>query len=161
MRPAARLLLILSLLVLSIVDHAGGFGRRVDDRARYDGASAVAVKTVSCSEIEIDLPDGGRPRTRVRMLGVACIECEESETFLRSLLVGQKVQIALNPRGSARDEHGRLVAFVFLDDAAVSVNERMIADGAAQADRDVSHVLLLRFVDQEERARKRGNAERN
>ncbi len=160
MRHRARLPLILMLLVLSIVDHAGGFGRRVDDRSRYDGAAAVVVAVSGCRQIEIELVDGGRSRARVRLLGVACIESEESAAFLRSLLVGCNVRIALDPHGGARDEQGRLSAFVFFDDSAVSVNERLIAEGLALADRDVSHVLRLRFVDQEERARKRGDAAR-
>ena len=77
MRRRRRIRIIMACIlvaVLSILDHAGVFGFRGDDRSRYDGAVATVTYAADGDTIDINMPDGRRSHTRIRLWGVDCPE---------------------------------------------------------------------------------------
>lgn len=163
---------VVILSAVSVLDHAGVFGFRKNDRQRYHGVDATVTRFLNNEMLEIDLPDGNRPRTLVRLMGIQGIrpaedsmagdpeQLHEADDFAKEQIVGQKVRLALDPNGRWRDREGRLLAYVFLVDEKQTggdvpgplVNELLIAGGYASADQDYGHVLKTRFARVEDKA---------
>lgn len=90
--------------------------------ARYDGMR-ITVRLLG-----IDTPETGRPDTPVQCFG------PEATARARALLPrGTRVRLVIDPTQDREDRFGRLLAYVFRDGDALSVNERMIAEGFARA----------------------------
>lgn len=162
-----------ALVALSLLDHAGAFGYRAGDRSRYHGTEAQVIRVVDGDTLDVDIQDGNRPTTRVRLRGVDCPEIahgpgeedahfgREAFDFVRNSAAGRRVQLYLDPHRANRDRYGRLLAYVhFLDAASASpgemLNEMLIARGLAYADRRSDHVFSLQFAQRETIARRRG-----
>ncbi len=160
------IVLVLVLLALSAVDHVGFFGFGGSDRVRYPDAVATVVNVVDGDTLDIDMPDGRRATTRIRLWGVDCPEIShdagvpdahfgrESADFVQEHTVGRRVRIALDPNRTPRDKYGRLLAYVYLTDTGEMLNELLVAEGLAYADRRFTHALKHRFVKIEKRAMK-------
>ncbi len=154
----------LALVVLVMLDHAGAFGRMGDDRSRYDGAEANVNYAADGDTIDVDLPDGPRKVTRIRLWGVDCPEIahgpaehdayfgRQAAEFVRGRIVGRRVRLAFDPNRSPRDKYGRLLAYVYMADSGEMLNEGLIARGLGYADRRFAHVMKHRFVEREKLA---------
>lgn len=157
---------IILLAALSVLDHAGLFGYRGNDRHIYHEAYATVTYAADGDTLDVDIPDRRRAVTRIRLWGVDCPEIahDESESdawfgqdaarFVRSIVVGQRVRLALDPIRETRDKYGRLLAYVYLADSGRMLNELLIERGLAYADRRFPHVFKHRFVQREKAAAK-------
>lgn len=172
------------LIVASALDHAGAFGYRPGDRTRYDGAIATVTNAVDGDTLDVDIPDGERAVTRVRLWGVDAPEIAqrdgesdahfgpEAAAFVREHVVGRRVEIRFDPNRRPRDRYGRLFAYLYLvdrdsgesdsggtatDPAAepVMLNELLVEKGLAYADRRVDHIFKVRFAQVEQSALRR------
>lgn len=155
--------------VLSALDHAGAFGYRGGDRSRYEGAVAKITHAADGDTIDVDIPDGSRPVTRIRLWGIDCPEIahgvaetdayfgREAADYVRKEIVGRKVRLAMDPGRAPREKYGRLLAYVYLEDTGEMLNELLIERGLAYADRRFAHVFNHQFVERE-RIAKRGKA---
>lgn len=158
--------LIAAAVALSMLDHAGAFGYRGDDRLRYDGANCTVTRVVDGDTLDVDLPDGNRPTTLIRLRGIdapdiahATDETDafygpEAKNFLRKQVEGRRVTLRLDPNRPARDKHDRLLAYVHLEGELRSVNERLIEAGCAYADGRVNHVFMLQISQSEQAAQR-------
>lgn len=102
--------------------------------------------------------------TRVRLWGVDTPEVEgsrdgamhfgaEASAFTKRALAGHTVRLVLDAERT-RDIYGRLLAYTYLDDDPVSLNERLIEGGFAYADLRFDHAYRARFEALEKHARK-------
>ena len=185
-RHVIIVLVLFALAGLSIADHAGVFGAQGPDRTRYDGVIATVVHAADGDTLDVDIPDGRRNRTRIRLWGVDCPEIahgkgeadayygREAADFVRAHVVGRRVKLVLDPIHPPRDKHGRLLAYVYLVDAAgnpmeagagptgavlappegQSLNQWLIERGLAFADFRFEHVHEIRCERAERTARK-------
>lgn len=152
------------IAALSVMDHAGVFGYGGDDRSRYEGAVAKVTYAADGDTIDIDLPDGKRPVTRIRLWGVDCPEIahnkdetdahfgREAMDFVRENIVGRDVRLVFDPNRRPRDKFGRLLAYVYLVDTGEMLNELLIRRGLGYADRRFDHVYKHRFVQLDKKA---------
>ncbi|OWY71717.1 hypothetical protein B7486_08590 [cyanobacterium TDX16] len=150
--------LIAAAAALSLLDHAGVFGYRGDDRLCYDGANCTVTRVIDGDTLEVDLPDGNRPTTLIRLRGIdapdiahATVETDafygpEATEFLRKQVGGRRVTLRLDPNRPARDNRDQLLAYVHLEGELESVNERLIKAGCAYADGRMDHVFMLQFT---------------
>lgn len=121
-------LCIVAVAALSILDHAGAFGYRPGDRTRYDGAIATVTYAADGDTLDVDIPDGRRDVTRIRLWGVDAPEIAhapdesdahfgpEATAFVREEVVGRRVVIRFDPNRRPRDKYGRLLAYLYLVD---------------------------------------------
>lgn len=132
-----------------------------DDMASYDGRTFRVIETVDGDTFHLDVRDGRKAHTVVRLWGVDTPEVHgveqpayfgpQASKFARSLANGKMVRVELIP-GRTRDRYGRLLAYIHLPDGTM-LNERLVAEGYAYADTRFSHRLRARFVLLEEKAR--------
>lgn len=78
---------------------------------------------------------------------------EEAGAFTASLVEAKAVRIVLVPE-QTRDKYDRLLAYVYLADSDVMLNEELLIHGYAYADTRFKHPWRTRFVELEARARK-------
>ncbi len=166
-RKGKRLLTVGALLGLGLVsalDHAGVFGYRGSRRADFNGAVSTVTYAADGDTIDIDIPDGSRDVTRIRLWGVDCPEIAHAEgeedayfgreafEFVHQHVVGRRVRLELDPIRSPRDRYGRLLAYVYFDDTGEMLNEILVSRGLAYADRRFHHVFKDRLVKIEKKA---------
>lgn len=161
--------MLVALLVLAIADRRGGLLLAGSDPHRYEGRTFRVVAVVDGDTLDLDVPDGDRPTTRVRLWGIDTPEmgrphavparpaepwAREATDTARGLALGREVTITLEPR-RIRDFYGRLLAFVTLPDGEV-LNETLLAEGLARADDRWPHRHLDRYARLEAQARHDG-----
>jgi endonuclease YncB( thermonuclease family) len=173
---------LLIVAAVSALDHGGALGRRATPARGYDGRIATVVYAADGDTVDLDVPDGGRPSTRVRLWGVDCPEIahgpgevdayfgREATEFVRRQVVGRRVRIELDPNRSSRDRYGRLLAYLYVlgeteigkgevdrpvaGGEGVLLNRLLIERGLGYADRRFDHVRKKEFVEAEKRARR-------
>lgn len=145
------------LAALSFLDHSGVFGYRPGDRRRYDGAKATVRAVIDGRTIEVDLPDGRSPTTRLRLRGLAAPEAgrDGAAEHLRTHLIGRSVVILLDPNRGARAPSGDLLAYIAADEGDDTVNARLIALGLARLEAGEEHVFAVAFAQVEQAAKRR------
>ncbi len=166
-RRAKWALLILVVGGLVAADRVGAFGRRVDDMSRYDGRACKVTVDVDGDTFYVDLPDGKRSVTCVRLWGVDTPETKDrrpgrstyfglqASARTRELTSGRRVRLQLLP-GRTRGRYGRVLAYVFLPDGRM-LNRVLVAEGYAYADPRFPHPLAAEFKAAMRRARKAGD----
>lgn len=152
------------LFGLSAADRAGWFGDAGSDRDRYHGVEATVTYAADGDTIDVDIPDGKRSLTRVRLWGVDCPETAhgpddvdayfgpEAKAYVGEHVVGRRVRLALDPNRRPRDRYHRLLAYAYLVDGGAMLNEELVLRGLAYADRRFDHVFRHRFGEIEKRA---------
>jgi len=156
---------VAGLVVLSILDRQSSASRRSAPADRYRGAQTLVVHVVDGDTIDVDLPDGRSPRTRIRLWGVDCPEIAhgagsaaahfgpEAAEFTRRALLNRIVTLELEPVRPPRDRHGRLLAYVRLPNAEETFNETLLRTGHAYADSRFAHEFRGQFAEAERDAR--------
>jgi endonuclease YncB( thermonuclease family) len=167
MRKRRRLtvaIVLVAVACVSILDHAGAFGFRADDRTLYDGATAIVLRVIDGDTIEADIPDRETASTRIRLIGVDCPEIghapgeqdapfgQAAAQFTRMTLEGHSVQILLDPLHPTRDRYGRLLAYILPAQREITFNEVLVQNGMAFAGRRFDHPHRVRFRVREEAA---------
>jgi endonuclease YncB( thermonuclease family) len=124
------------LLLLSIaLDHLRAANRSGDDWFRFDGKQVAFVRSVDGQCIEVR--DAGSDQiTPVRIMGIVSLDGHwdaAARIRLQTLLRGHALTIHLEPT-QTRDDQGRLLASVFMDDGQ-DVAAELAKEGLARADR--------------------------
>ena len=144
-RKGAWALLAVALLAgLIAADRVGVFGRRpLPDEAKYDGTTFHVVRVIDGDTIDVDVPDGKYPHTRIRLWGVDTPEVvkpntrvehfgPEASRFTKQACSGKQVTLRLDRR-DLRDKYERLLAYVILPDGRM-LNRILIEEGYGYAD---------------------------
>jgi endonuclease YncB( thermonuclease family) len=125
-----------------------------DDWSRFDRRSFTVGRVINGGTIELALPDG--TGAEVRLLGIDAPEhgAQAARDELKARAEGKVVALRLEPT-ETRDGDGRLLAYVYPDDAE-DLNLAMVRDGFAYADRRTDHTYRRAFEQAEAEARRRG-----
>lgn len=137
-----------------------------DDWSRYHDQTFSVVHVVDGDTLDIGVPDGDKPKTRIRLWGVDTPETgaggttrmffgPEAKAFAEQALRGQTVHVVLSPDKS-RDRYGRLLAYVYLERGGPMFNELLLEQGYAYADFRFPHHYSDRFKAAERVARRGG-----
>lgn len=113
------------------------------DRQKYHGRAFTVLEVIDGDTLDIDVPDGKFPDTRIRLLGVDTPETRhptigkmyfgpEATAFTTSVAVGQEVTILIDTASDERDRYGRLLAYVQLPDGRI-LNEELVRRGLGYA----------------------------
>ena len=147
-------------------DRVGLFGKTPPaDLAKYHNHGFGVVRVIDGDTLDIDCPDGTYPHTRVRLWGVDTPETVKPESpvehfgpqateFTRAAAEGKTVTLELERR-TTRDKHGRLLAYVFLEDGQM-LNRLLVEEGYGYADPRYEH----RHSDEFARVQRRAVRER-
>ena len=138
-----------------------------NDHTRYHNRSFKAVRVLDGDTLDIDVPDGEHPTTRVRLWGVDAPELAhdgeptahfgpEAHAFAERLLDGRRVHIVLAPE-QTRGLYGRLLAYVFLERGGRMFNEMLLEEGYAYADLRFDHIYRQQFIQADRHARRAGS----
>lgn len=149
----------LSLLLLAMVlgglvaaDRFGAFGSKpVPDWSKYHNQTFRVARAVDGDTFHLDVSDGKHKTTCVRLWGVDTPETvrpnspveyfgPEASAFTKNCTLGRTVRIELEDGKDARDRHGRLLAWAYLDDGRL-LNGLLIEEGYGYADPRFDHHL--------------------
>lgn len=133
------------------------------DRAAYHGKTFVVKHVVDGDTIDIEVPDGRRQYTRIRLLGIDTPEMAdrdspamhfayEAATFTRQAALGKTVTVYLDSPGPTRGKYGRLLAYIKLPDGRF-LNEVLLHEGCACADYHFRHSFYNKYRQLETDAR--------
>lgn len=164
----AALLIVAALGGLAIADRCGWFGRSEQpDFAKYDGKTFRVPHVSDGDTLDVDIPDGRHPHTRIRLWGVDTPETvkpntpvehfgPEASDFTKKATMGQMVRLELNPMHT-RDKYDRLLAYVYLPDGRM-LNRVLVEDGYGYADPRFHHKYEAEFrrLQTEAKASRRG-----
>ena len=132
------------------------------DWDKYNEKTFTVVKVVDGDTIDIDVPDGKFPDTRIRLLAVDTPETDKSPSgamyfgkeasdFVRKIAMEQKVTVLLDKLSKTRDKYGRLLAFVRFADGKI-LNEELVSQCFAYADTRFPHSDYEKFMQLEKTA---------
>ena len=136
-----------------------------NDWARFDKQQFLVTRVVDGDTLEVRSPTSGAAAD-VRMLGVDAPEmnfrkdqpadhwAQRAWEYLKARALNRTVTLQLEPT-ETRDRYGRLLAYVYLDDAE-NLNLSLVRDGQAYAHRSFAHTLRRQFEQAEAEARQRG-----
>jgi micrococcal nuclease len=141
------------------------------DWDKYNEKTFTVVKVVDGDTIDIDVPDGKFPDTRIRLLAIDTPEMgsampygtdkspsgamyygKEASEFTTKTALGQKVTVLLDKLSKTRDKYGRLLAFVRFSDGRI-LNEELVSQGFAYADTRFPHSFYEKYIQLEKTAR--------
>lgn len=168
-----RLRLLVAAVVASLaavlfvgLDRRGGEVARGGDWDRYDGKSFRVTRVVDGDTLDVDVPDGKRATTRIRLWGIDTPElaradrkqpeeplASEAAALARELCLEQEVVLRLDPHDT-RDRYDRLLATIELPDGTL-LNERLLLAGLARYEERYAHQWMERFSQAEQQARDR------
>ena len=132
------------------------------DFEKYHEKSFTVIKVIDGDTIDIDLPDGKYPHTRIRLWGVDTPETKNAETgvmyfgpeaaeLTKKLSMGKQVKLYLEEHRT-RGKYGRLLAYVQLPDGTF-LNEALLKEGYAYADIRFRHSFYNKYKQLESVAR--------
>jgi endonuclease YncB( thermonuclease family) len=160
-------LVVVALLALSMVDRRGLFLERGDDLTRYDGRSAYVVRVIDGDTLVVDVPDGKRAGTVVRLWGVDTPElyaddpgraaeafAQEAKRAAEQLVGAERITLQLEPH-RLRGDYGRLLACVELPDGT-SLGQKLLERGLARAEGRWYHSRIEAYRESEAKARDAG-----
>ena len=148
---------VIAIGLSSILDYAGAFGYSGDDWRKFDKKSFPVSRCIDGDTIVIASDVGDA--TVLHLLGVDAPElptahwAENALKYTSARTLGRFVTVRLDPIQS-RNDHGELLAYVFITDGD-NLNQDIIRDGQAYADRRVTHSLAPQFSAAENEARKK------
>lgn len=146
---------VILFILLFLLSRLGSVSQ--GDWATYDHQQFTITKVVDGDTVHISQPEGNRSYTAVRFWGVDTPEiyhrqgdppdqpfAQEAKAFVQSLALNQQVTIVLESR-RVRDKYNRLLAYIMLPDGR-SLNEQVLRQGLARADRRFNHDLYDRYL---------------
>ena len=155
-----------AVAAMVLADRAGVFGQApTSELDKYDGNSFLVVHVVDGDTLDLDVPDGGRAHTRVRLWGVDTPETvrentpvqhfgPEASAFAKQAALGRRVKLELDFQRH-RDKYKRLLAYVILPDGRM-LNRVLIEEGYGYADPRFNHRLRDEFLRLQRAAMKAG-----
>jgi micrococcal nuclease len=128
---------------------------KANDIEKYQGKTFTVVHVVDGDTIDIDVPDGGDDRTRIRLLGIDAPETrsesplvraqgEKAAEFVKKLVLGKRATIYLDKRSETRGKYGRLLAYIKLADGTF-LNEVLLTEGYVYADLRFRNTLIYKY----------------
>lgn len=158
--------ILLVLLGLAVLDRGFAFFGQPDDYSRYHTKTFRVANVVDGDTLDIDIPDGKSPTTRVRLWGVDTPEVAgskqgemhygpEASAFAKNMLLDRQVRIVLSPT-KTRGRYGRLLAYVRVEPDGRCFSELLLETGHAYADWRFDHPRKTEFKAIEHRARRQG-----
>lgn len=148
--------MVLAILALIVADRQGWLLHSGGDWNRYDNRTVRVVTIVDGDTLDVEIPDGDRATTRIRLWGVDTPEAanagenkpaqpfsKEATDLTRTLALHQTVRLRLQAH-RVRDIYGRLLAYIELPDGSI-LNERLLAAGVARHDPRFEHRHNDRF----------------
>ena len=165
-RHAGGLVIVVVLVAGLIVDRVAYQAPQSNDQTRYHDKTFRVVHVVDGDTLDIDIPDGDRPVTRIRLWGVDTPEVglhdttlmhfgPEASEFAKQTLADRAVHVVLSP-DRTRGKYGRLLAYVYLEHGGRMFNEMLIEEGYAYADLRFKHHYYKQFKAMDKRARTAG-----
>ncbi|GMV96933.1 MAG: thermonuclease family protein [Phycisphaerae bacterium] len=166
--PAGALIVLLVALAVAL---SRGRQSRTEppaggpDYDRYHNRTALCTRVVDGDTLHVDIPDGPRRETAVRLRGVDTPETvhpdkpamhfgAEATDFVKSAVLGKPVRLVLVPHDT-RDRYQRVLAYVYYGQPEEMLNERLIAEGYGYADPRFKHPWREKFTQLEQQARRR------
>lgn len=136
---------------------------RAYDLEKYNRKIFTIVKIVDGDTIDIDIPDANKDSTRIRLWGIDSPETQsrynsvmyfgpEAAEFAEKSALGKQITVYLEEH-STRGKYGRLLAYVQLPDSRF-LNEVLLSEGFAYADRRFRHSLYQKYKQLESSARR-------
>ncbi|MGB8225465.1 MAG: thermonuclease family protein [Sedimentisphaerales bacterium] len=133
------------------------------DWNKYNEKIFVVVKVVDGDTIDINVPDGNFPDTRIRLLGVDTPETKnphtkvmyfgpEASKFTSDTVLGQIVFVVMDEKSKPRDKYHRLLCHIRLADGRI-LNEELVSQGFAYADTRFPHSFYEKYIRLEKTAR--------
>ena len=133
------------------------------DFKKYHAGTFTVVNVVDGDTFDIDIPDGDKELTRIRLRGVDTPETKnpkvgvmyfgpEAAEFVKELTLGKKVTVYLAAERETRGYYGRLLAYVQLGDGRF-LNEVLLSEGYAYAEVRFKHGLYHKYQQLESAAR--------
>lgn len=166
-RKALALLAIVllgSVLLLSILNHAGCVPHNGGDWRRFDRKDATVTRVVDGDTLHVRV-EGSDRETVVRLIGIDAPElrprdearpelfAQQATDYAKTRAENRRVLLQLEPTRT-RDRYDRLLAYVWLSENE-SLNLALVRDGFAYADRRFNHTYRSLFEQAESEARKR------
>jgi len=133
-----------------------------DDDKKYHDKQFLVINVVDGDTIDIDISDGTKEFTRIRLWGIDTPETKNPKTgimyfgpeasqFTKDKTLNKNVRLFLNPE-KTRGHFGRLLAYVQLPDGKF-LNEILISKGYAYADLRFKHDFYNKYANLEAAAR--------
>jgi len=127
-----------------------------DDYKRYHGQVFAVANVVDGDTLDIEAPDGQKPTTRIRLIGVDTPETKhptvgvmyygpQASAYAQQQAQGQRVTVFLDTVSAERDRYGRLLAYAALPDGRI-LNEALIGNGYGYADLRFKHSRFDDYV---------------
>jgi micrococcal nuclease len=162
---------IVLLALLGMMDRRFGGGLRQsishwggdwDEYSKYHNRLFSIVNVVDGDTLDLGIPDGTHPTTRVRLLGIDTPEKQIGDTpaayygpeateYATGLALGREATVLLDTVGDVRDKYGRLLAYIRLPDGSI-LNEQLIGNGYGYADLRFRHSRFDAYVALQQRA---------
>ena len=142
------------LTMVVVLDHAGCFGYRGDDGARFDRRAVRVLAVIEADIVSVRTTDTSR-ETIVQLIGVDAPHGDSgtgARAYALEHLQGRTLTLRLDPL-ARRDAAGHLPAYLYLTDGDV-FNIDLVRDGLAYADRRVGHTLRAPMEGAESDARR-------
>ncbi len=166
LRFIVSVVVVASVTVGILCDRVARVAPQKDDHTRYHDRSFRVARIVDGDTLDINVPDGHKPVTRIRLWGVDTPEAAQSphgemyfgpeaSNFARKTLRGRTVHVVLSP-DKTRGKYGRLLAYVYLERGGRMFNEMLLEEGYAYADLRFKHHYYRQFKEIEKRARRAG-----
>ena len=135
---------------------------KANDFEKYHEKTFAVVNIVDGDTIDINIPDGEKDYTRIRLWGIDTPETKhpqagtqyfgpEAAEFAAKLALGKGAAIYLEERRT-RGKFGRLLAYVQLPDSSF-LNEVLLTEGFAYADLRFRHSFYHKYKQLEAAAR--------
>ncbi|MHC4756645.1 MAG: thermonuclease family protein [Planctomycetota bacterium] len=132
------------------------------DYEKYNAEIFTVIKVVDGDTLDVDIPDGDRDSTRIRLWGVDTPETKnpkiqpmyfgrEACEFTKKLTLGNKVTLYLDLQ-KTRGYYGRILAYVQLPDKRF-LNEALLSEGYAYAELRFPHSFYQKYSQLEAAAR--------
>ena len=113
------------------------------DWQKYHGKVFTVLEVIDGDTLDIDIPDGEHPDTRIRLIGVDTPETKHPTTglmyygpqateFTTSMALGKRVTVLLDTAGDQRGRYGRLLAYIQLSNGKI-LNAEIIKNGYGYA----------------------------
>jgi len=166
-QKTAIFILCAALIAAAIcLDHSGRYRRlpalsrseqeaTTYDLEKYHRKTFTVARVVDGDTLDLDVPDGKYPTTRVRLWGIDTPETQDLETgpmyfgheaaeFAGTIALGKSVTVYLDQQNRTRGYYGRLLAYLQLPDGRF-LNEILLREGYAYADLRFRHSFYHKY----------------